>query len=90
MVLVIIFTWVKKKFEEKLLQDIQSEKEVNIGAGAKKADGTVITVTTNKSEIKKTFSYTFAIPLGFYFFKHHVYFYVLKEDFDCKAWIEFF
>lgn len=56
MVLVSMFTWVKKKFEEKLLQDIQSEKQVNIGAGAKKADGTVITVTTNKNEIKKTFS----------------------------------
>ena len=46
----------KKELEEKLLQSIQSENSLKVWAGAKKTDGTVITVTTNENAIKKTFS----------------------------------
>ena len=35
--------------------------------GAKKADGTALTVTTQENAIKKTFDKTFAIPLDFDF-----------------------
>ena len=43
-------------------------------------DGTVLTLTTQKNAIKKTFDKRFAIRLDFYFFKHLVYPYGLKED----------
>ena len=48
--------------------------------GAKKTDGTALTVTTQENAIKKTFDKRFAIPLAFDFFKHPVYPYGLKED----------
>ena len=47
--------------------------------GAKKADGTTLTMTTQENAIKKTFDKRFAIPLDFDFFKHPVYPYGLKE-----------
>ena len=48
--------------------------------GAKKSDGTALVVTTQENAIKNTFDKWFAIPLDFYFFKHAVYPYGLKED----------
>ena len=48
--------------------------------GAKKSDGTTLTVTTQENAIKKTFDKRFAILLDFDFFKHPVYPYGLKED----------
>ena len=48
--------------------------------GAKKANGTALTVTTQENVIKKTFNKMFAVPLDFDFFKHPVYPYGLKED----------
>ena len=48
--------------------------------GAKKADGTALTMTTQENAIKKTFDKRFAIPLDFDFFKHSVYPYGLKKD----------
>ena len=48
--------------------------------GAKKADGTELTMTTQENVIKKTFDKRFAIPLDFDFFKHPVYPYGLKVD----------
>ena len=46
----------------------------------KKADGTVLTMTTQENAIKKTFNKRFSIPLDFDFFKHSVYPYGLNED----------
>ena len=63
----------EKEREEKLLQGIQS-------ANALKADGTVLSVTTQENAIKKTFDKKFVIPLDLDFFKHLVYSYGLKED----------
>ena len=48
--------------------------------GAKKSDGTTLTVTTQENAIKKTSDKRFAILLDFDFFKHPVYPYGLKED----------
>ena len=48
--------------------------------GAKKANGTALTMTTQENAINKTFDKIFAIPLDFDFFKHPVYPYGLKED----------
>ena len=47
--------------------------------GAKKADGTALTVTDQENTIKKTLDKRFGIPLDFDFFKHPVYPYGLKE-----------
>ena len=47
--------------------------------GAKKADGTALTLTTQENAIKKTLHKIFAIPIDFEFFKHPVYPYGLKE-----------
>ena len=47
--------------------------------GAKKADGTAMTLTTQDNAIKKIVDKRFAIPLDFDFFKHPVYPYGLKE-----------
>ena len=66
--------------EEKLLQGIQSANGLKAWVGAKKADGTALTMTTQENAIKKTFDKTFAIPLDLDFFKHPVYPYGLKED----------
>ena len=48
--------------------------------GAKKADGTALTLTNQENAIKKTFDKRFAIPLDSDFFKYPVYPYGLKED----------
>ena len=48
--------------------------------GAKKADGTALTMTTQENSIKKMLDKRFSIPLDFDFFKHPVYPYGLKED----------
>ena len=48
--------------------------------GAKKADGTALTVKTQENATEKTFDKWFAIPLDLDFFRHPVYPYGLKED----------
>ena len=70
----------EKEREEKLLQGIQSVNGLKARLGAKKADGTRLTLITQENGIKKTFDKRFAVPLSFNFFKHHVYPYELKED----------
>ena len=45
----------EKELEEKILQDIQSENDLMVWVGAKKADGMVITVTAKENAIKKAF-----------------------------------
>ena len=70
----------KKEREEKLIQGIQSVNGLKVRVGAKKVDGTRLTVTTQENAIKKTFDKIFAILLDFDFFKHPMYPYGLKED----------
>ena len=70
----------EKEREEKLLPGIYSVNGLKARAGAKKADGTSITVETKENSIKKNFGKRFAIPLDFDFFEHPVYPYGLKED----------
>ena len=70
----------KKEREEKLLQGIQPVNGLKAWMGAKEADGTALTLTTQKNAIKNTFDKRFAIPLDFDFFKHPVHPYGLKED----------
>ena len=70
----------EKEREEKLLQGIQSANGLKRRLGAKKSDGTALTVTTQENAIKETLDKRFAIPLDFDFFKHPVYPYGLKED----------
>ena len=70
----------EKEREEKLLQGIQPANGLKARVGAKKADGTALTVATQKNAIKKTFDKRFAIPLDFDFFKHPAYLYDLKEE----------
>ena len=55
----------KKKCQEKLHQGIQSANGLKTRVGAKKSDGTALTVTTQENTIKKTFNKRFAIPLDF-------------------------
>ena len=70
----------EKEREEKLLQGIQLANGLKARVGAKKSDGTVLTVTMQENAIKETFDKRFSIPLDFDFFKHPVYPYGLKED----------
>ena len=70
----------EKEREEKLLQVIQPTNGLKARAGAKKADGTALTVTMQENAIKKAFDKWFEIPLDFDFFRHPVYPYGLKED----------
>ena len=70
----------KKEREQKLLQDILSANWLKARLGAKKADGTALTLTTQKNAIRKTFDKRFPIPLDFDFLKHPVYPHGLKED----------
>ena len=70
----------EKGREMKLLQGIQSDNELKVRVGAKKSDGTAVTLTTQGNVIKKMLDKRFAIPLDFDFFKHPVYPYGLKED----------
>ena len=55
----------KKELEEELLQGIQSANGLKARVGAKKSDGTALTVTTQENAFKKTFDKRFAIPLTF-------------------------
>ena len=70
----------KKEREKKLLQGIQPANGLKEQVGAKKADGTALTVTMQENAIKKTLDRRFAIPLDFDLFKHPVYPYGLKEN----------
>ena len=70
----------RKEREKKLLQGIQSANGLKARVGAKKADGTALTITTQENAIKKILDKRFAIPLDFDFFKHPVYPYGLKEN----------
>ena len=49
----------EKEYAEKLLQGIQSANGLKAHVGAKKADGTARTVTTQNNAIKKTFDKMF-------------------------------
>ena len=69
----------KKEHEENLLQGIQSTNGLKARLGAKKADGTALTVTTQENAIKKTLDKRFTILLEFDLFKHPVYPCGLKE-----------
>ena len=70
----------EKEREEKLLQGIQLVNGLKVRVGAKKSNGTELTVTTQENAIKKTFDKRFAVRLDFDFFKHPFYPYELKED----------
>ena len=70
----------EKEREEKLLQGIQPANGLKARLGAKKADGTALTLTTQENAIKKTFDKWFLIPLDFDTFKYLVYPYRLQED----------
>ena len=48
--------------------------------GAKKSDGTALTLTTQENVIKKTYDKRFEIPLVFDFFKHPLYLSGFEED----------
>ena len=63
----------KKEREERLLQGIQPVNGLKARVGAKKTNGTALTLTTQGNAIKKTLDKRFAIPLDFDFFKHPVY-----------------
>ena len=70
----------EKEREEKLLQAIQSANGLKARMGAKKADGTALTMRTQENAIKKTFDKRFSVSLDFEFFKNPVYPCGLKED----------
>ena len=70
----------EKEREKKRFQGIQSANGLKARVGAKKADGTALTMKTPENAIKKTFDKRFAIPLDFDFFKHPVYPYRLQKD----------
>ena len=46
-----------KERKGKLLQDIQSANGLKTRVGAKKADGTAVTITTKENAIKKTLDF---------------------------------
>ena len=46
-----------KERKEKLLQSIQSANGLKAQVGAKKADGTAVTITTKENTIKKTLDF---------------------------------
>ena len=52
----------EREREEKLLQDIQLANGLKVRVGAKKADGTALTVATQENAIKKTFDKRLPIP----------------------------
>ena len=70
----------EKEHEERLLQRMQPANGLKAWVGAKKSDGTALTLTTQENAVKKTLDDRFAIPLEFYFFKYPVYPHGLKED----------
>ena len=59
----------EKEREERLIQGIQSSNGLKARLGAKKADDTALTLTTQENGIKKTLDKRFSIPLDFDFFK---------------------
>ena len=70
----------EKECEEKLLQGIQPVSGLKARVGAKKADRTALTMTTQENAIKKTFDKRLSVPLDFDFFRHPIYPYGLRED----------
>ena len=70
----------KKKREERILQGIQLANGLKALLGAKKSDGTELTLTTQENVIKKAYDKSFEIPLDFDFFKHPVYPSGFEED----------
>ena len=58
----------EKEHEERLLQGIQSANGLKVRLGAKKSDGTALTLTTQENVFKKTYDKRFEIPLDFDFF----------------------
>ena len=64
---------------KKSYSSIQPANGLNARLGAKKTDGTALTLTTQENAMKKTFDKRFAIPLDFDFFRHPVYPYGFKE-----------
>ena len=71
---------IEKERVAKMLESIQSKNGLEAWSGAKKADGTTITVTTKDSTIKKAFGKRFVIPMDFNFFKHPINPHGLRED----------
>ena len=69
----------EKECEKNLFQGIQSANSLKARVGAKRADGTALTLTSQANAIKKMMDNWFAISLGFDFFKHPIYPYWLKE-----------
>ena len=62
------------------LQGIQPAHGLKARLGAKKSDGTALTLTTQENVIKKTYDKRFEIPLDFDFFKHPLYLFGFEED----------
>ena len=65
---------------EKEREGIQPANGLKARLGAKKADDTALTMTTQENVIKKTFNKRIVILSDFDFFKHPLYPYGLKED----------
>ena len=80
----------EKERGKKLLQGIQPANGLKARVGAKKADGTALTMKTQENAIKKTLDKRFTIPLDFDFFKHPVYPYGLKEELIVRLELNFF
>ena len=70
----------EKEHEEMLVQGTQSVNGLKARLGAKKADGTALTLTTQESAFKKTLDNQSVIPLDLDFFFLFIYPYGLKED----------
>ena len=70
----------KKLRENMQLQGIQPENGLKARVGAKKSDGTDLTLSTAENALKKTLGNRFMIPLDFEYFKQPVLPYYLHED----------
>ena len=70
----------KKQRENMQLQGIQSENRLKARVGAKKSDGTDLTLSIAENAVKQTLGKRFAIPLDFEWFKQPVSPYYLNED----------
>ena len=64
--------------KRRLFQGILPANGLKAQSGAKKSDGTILTLTVQENVIKKAYDKRFAIPLDFDFFKHSLYPYGLK------------
>ena len=69
----------KKQRENMHFQGIQPENGLKARVGAKKSDGTDLTLSTAENAVKKTLGKRFAIPLDFEYFKQPVSPYYLHE-----------